>query len=82
MLDGKNAGSGEAFGWRALAQTEQDLSTCFLAGGIGVENITAAVNQLTEQDLYGLDLNSGVEESPGVKSREKLTNVFTQIRNY
>lgn len=82
VLDGKKAGSGEAFGWRALAQTEQDLSTCFLAGGIGAENITAAVNQLTEQDLYGLDLNSGVEESPGVKSREKLTKVFTQIRNY
>lgn len=82
VLDGKNAGSGETFGWQALAQSEQDLSHCFLAGGIGVENITAAVNQLTEQDLFGLDLNSGVEESPGIKSREKLTQVFAQIRNY
>ncbi len=82
VLDGKNAGSGETFNWQGLAESEQDLSNCFLAGGLNNENITQAVNLMTEHDLFGLDLNSGVEASPGIKCSEKLTQVFAQIRNY
>lgn len=82
VLDGKNAGSGQPFSWQLLTQSEQDLSQCFLAGGLNGENITEAVTLLTTQDLFGLDLNSGVETSPGVKSHEKLNNVFMHIRNY
>ncbi|MEW6992070.1 bifunctional indole-3-glycerol-phosphate synthase TrpC/phosphoribosylanthranilate isomerase TrpF [Colwelliaceae bacterium 6441] len=82
ILDGKNAGSGQSFGWQALAQSEQDLSACFLAGGLNSDNINNAIEQLTTQELFGLDLNSGVEQSPGLKCRDKLQQVFTQIRNY
>jgi indole-3-glycerol phosphate synthase / phosphoribosylanthranilate isomerase len=82
ILDGKNAGSGQPFDWQALANSEQDLSRCFLAGGLNSENIESAIEQLTTQELFGLDLNSGVEQSPGIKCREKLQQVFTQIRNY
>lgn len=82
VLDGKNAGSGQTFNWQGLADSEQDLSSCFLAGGLNVENIKQAVNLLTEHDLFGLDLNSGVEASPGIKCSEKLTQVFAEIRNY
>jgi indole-3-glycerol phosphate synthase/phosphoribosylanthranilate isomerase len=82
VLDGKNPGSGEAFGWQTLADSEQLLSKCMLAGGISQDNINSALAQLSAEDLFGLDINSGVEDSPGVKSREKLHSVFTQIRNY
>ncbi len=82
VLDGKSAGSGQPFNWQVLAKSEQSLSSSFLAGGIGENNIADAVKLLSEQELYGLDLNSGVEESPGIKSREKLNRVFAQIRNY
>jgi indole-3-glycerol phosphate synthase/phosphoribosylanthranilate isomerase len=82
VLDGKNAGSGQPFGWQTLAESEQDLSSCFLAGGLNSDNINNAIKQLTTQELFGLDLNSGVEQSPGIKSREKLKQVFTHIRNY
>ena len=82
VLDGKNAGSGQAFNWQALADSEQDLAKCFLAGGLNSNNIEQAIEHLTAQDLFGLDLNSGVESSPGIKCREKLQQVFTQIRNY
>lgn len=82
VLDGKNAGSGQTFNWQALADSEQNLSTSFLAGGLKAENISEAVAQLTAQDLYGLDINSGVESSPGIKCREKLQTVFAHIRNY
>ena len=82
ILDGKNAGSGETFNWRALAESEQDLTQCFLAGGLSIDNIEQAISQKTSLDLFGLDLNSGVETSPGVKSREKLQQVFAAIRHY
>jgi indole-3-glycerol phosphate synthase/phosphoribosylanthranilate isomerase len=82
VLDGKSPGSGQPFDWKMLASSEQDLSRCFLAGGLNSDNIQLALKQLTELDLFGLDLNSGVESSPGIKSSEKLAQVFAQIRNY
>ena len=82
VLDGKSPGSGQPFDWQVLANSEQDLSNCLLAGGISSDNIKLALAQLNDLDLFGLDLNSGVETSPGIKSSEKLNQVFTQIRNY
>ena len=82
VLDGKNAGSGQAFSWQALAESEQDLSRCFLAGGLQLDNINQACGQRNNHELFGLDINSGVESSPGIKCREKLNAVFAQIRNY
>ncbi|MFT5812500.1 MAG: indole-3-glycerol phosphate synthase/phosphoribosylanthranilate isomerase [Psychroserpens sp.] len=82
VLDGKSAGSGQAFNWQALTDSEQELSHCFLAGGLKLGNITQACGQLTNQELFGLDINSGVESSPGIKCRDKLLQVFAQIRNY
>ncbi|MCW8833349.1 MAG: bifunctional indole-3-glycerol-phosphate synthase TrpC/phosphoribosylanthranilate isomerase TrpF [Colwellia sp.] len=82
VLDGKSPGSGQAFDWQTLAVSKQDLSSSLLAGGLNSDNINLALTQLTNLDLFGLDLNSGVETSPGIKSSEKLNQVFAQIRNY
>ena len=82
ILDGKSPGSGQAFDWRLLTDSKQDLSNSLLAGGLNIENINFALAQLTDLDLFGLDLNSGVETSPGIKSSKKLNEVFSQIRNY
>ena len=82
ILDGKWPGSGQTFDWQVLANSEQDLSNSLLAGGLNRDNINLAITQLSDLDLFGLDLNSGVEISPGIKSSEKLTQVFAQIRNY
>lgn len=82
VLDGKSPGSGQAFDWQMLTDSKQDLSNSLLAGGLNSENINFALAQLTNLDLFGLDLNSGVETSPGIKCSEKLNEVFTQIRNY
>ena len=72
VLDGKSPGSGQAFNWQVLAESEQDLSNSLLAGGLNSDNIHLALAQLTKVDLFGLDLNSGVETSPGIKSSENL----------
>ncbi|WDE09911.1 bifunctional indole-3-glycerol-phosphate synthase TrpC/phosphoribosylanthranilate isomerase TrpF [Thalassomonas haliotis] len=82
VLDGKNAGSGQAFNWQTLSASEQDLSRALLAGGLNSDNIEQALAQLTSQDLFALDINSGVESSPGVKDSAKLQQVFARIRNY
>ncbi len=82
VLDGKYPGSGQAFDWHMLANSEQNLSHSFLAGGLNSDNINLALAQLTHIDLFGLDLNSGVETSPGIKSSDKLNKIFAQIRNY
>lgn len=82
VLDGKAPGSGQVFNWQLLEQSEQDLSASLLAGGLNNENLSDALRHLTDLDLFGLDLNSGVETSPGIKSSDKLANVFAQIRNY
>jgi len=82
VLDSKSPGSGTPFDWQVLADSEQDLSSSFLAGGLNGDNISIALTQLINVDLFGFDLNSGVETSPGKKSSEKLQQVFAQIRNY
>ncbi|MGJ8693782.1 MAG: bifunctional indole-3-glycerol-phosphate synthase TrpC/phosphoribosylanthranilate isomerase TrpF [Thalassotalea sp.] len=82
VLDGKRAGSGQVFDWRLLARSEQDLSSAFLAGGLSIDNISNAIEQLTQRPLYGVDLNSGVESSPGIKSEDKLNQVFAKLRCY
>jgi len=82
VLDGKNPGSGQAFNWQVLTESQQDLKNCLLAGGLNNDNINAALAQVTDLDLFGLDLNSGVETSPGIKSTDKLQQIFAQIRHF
>lgn len=82
VLDGKQPGSGQVFRWQSLSTTEQDLSRCLLAGGLNAENIESAIAIMNQQELYGLDINSGVESSPGEKSSAKINDVFALIRHY
>ena len=81
-MDGKSPGSGQKFNWQVLTNSQQDLKSVLLAGGLNNDNIKSALAQLSDSDLFGLDLNSGVETSPGVKSVEKLKQAFAQIRNF
>ncbi len=82
LLDSKQGGSGEAFNWRLLADCEQDLSTAMLAGGLSAENISQAVMLMNDTDLNGLDINSGIEISAGIKDKTKLDQAFGLLRNY
>lgn len=67
-------GTGLVFDWSLIA----DPSKVMLAGGITPFNAQKAA----EQGCLGLDLNSGVEHSPGKKDGEKLEQAFCAIRNY
>jgi phosphoribosylanthranilate isomerase len=50
----------------------------FLAGGLGPHNLAYALERLAP---FAVDLNSGVEEEPGVKSRAMLAKAVEAARN-
>lgn len=73
--DSQAGGTGKTFDWSVL----HNASAAFmLAGGLTPNNIKDALFQ----GAIGLDLNSGVEESPAKKCANKLHLAFTSIKNY
>lgn len=73
----QSGGTGQVFDWRLLDQIENKTQV-ILAGGLGPLNITAAANT----KVFGLDINSGVEQEPGIKDPEKIKHAFEQLRAY
>ena len=69
-----HGGSGKTFNWEVLNEYKLSIPY-FLSGGIGPENIESAL-QIKDERLYGLDLNSKFEISPGVKDIELLKTVL------
>ncbi len=71
-------GSGKAFDWYIL--NRYTLNTRFLlSGGIGLENIDDAIAFYHPQ-LVGVDINSKIELTPGLKSIKMAKNI-TRIIN-
>ena len=73
IFDNGAGGTGKSFNWSLLRG--KDLSNVILAGGINPQNVSEAL----ATDVIGVDLNSGVEVSPGIKDKQKITAVFEQI---
>jgi phosphoribosylanthranilate isomerase len=70
-------GSGKKFNWEILEKYSGKVPF-FLSGGIGPED-AEAIKKLDHPQLFGLDLNSGFEEEPGVKNVEKLKQFIAEI---
>jgi indole-3-glycerol phosphate synthase / phosphoribosylanthranilate isomerase len=49
-----------------------------LAGGLNAENCLLALRL----PVAGLDFNSGLESTPGIKDAAKVQHAFSQIREY
>ena len=64
-------GTGATGNWQQFAQLRQHNSkkNWILAGGLNPDNIEAAIRQST---THIVDVNSGVETSPGIKDAAKL----------
>ncbi|NVK25113.1 MAG: bifunctional indole-3-glycerol-phosphate synthase TrpC/phosphoribosylanthranilate isomerase TrpF [Gammaproteobacteria bacterium] len=75
--DGTSGGSGQTFDWRVLNQINLDCPPILLAGGINNDNALEALTY----PVSGLDINSGVESQKGVKSEQKIQQIFTTIYN-
>lgn len=76
----RHGGTGESFDWSLLASfpREERQRRLVLAGGLGPENIAAAVRATTP---FAVDVSSGVESAPGIKDPGKLTSLFAAIRD-
>lgn len=72
VADSRNGGSGVLSDWR-LASELARAKKVFLAGGISPENVAAAA---ATPGIIGLDVSSGVEESPGRKSLSKIKKIM------
>lgn len=74
ILDHKTGGTGKNFDWKLI--TQFNISNMMLAGGLNIKNIFLA----STLGFLGLDLNSGLEKSPGVKDPDKIKSVFAILR--
>ncbi|UPW17117.1 bifunctional indole-3-glycerol-phosphate synthase TrpC/phosphoribosylanthranilate isomerase TrpF [Agarivorans sp. TSD2052] len=72
---GQCGGTGQAFDWQLLGEHSHGA---MLAGGINPDNIQNALAFAAA----GLDLNSGVEQAPGIKDPAKIKTAFEKIRQY
>lgn len=72
-------GTGQTGDWASFAQLQAShpKTHWVLAGGLSPANVLEAVAQTGARHL---DLNSGVESSPGVKDEAKLREVFRILR--
>ena len=70
-------GNARAFNWNVLRRYDQDVPF-FLSGGISPENVND-ITSLEGMNLHALDVNSGVEEAPGLKDVKKLKAIFDTV---
>jgi phosphoribosylanthranilate isomerase len=76
LFEGPASGRGAVSDWstaRALARRTQLV----LAGGLNAANVGAAIAQVQP---YGVDVSSGVEERPGVKSPAAIMSFVEAVR--
>ncbi len=74
--EGSFGGTGKSFDWNHLKNFRL-LDKTIVAGGINEHNIATL---LAEHHPYGIDLSSGIEDSPGVKSIEKMKTIMKIVR--
>lgn len=68
-------GTGKTLDWKSLQQFHPTIPW-LLAGGLTPHNILEALSQVTPD---GIDLSSGVEQSPGLKDMHKVTQLFSNL---
>lgn len=76
LFDSSFGGSNTSFNWSILK--EHILDNVILAGGINPDNCIKA----SKLNCSGLDFNSGIEISPGIKDHKKIKLVFQKLRYY
>ena len=69
-------GGGQSFNWNLLNEKKID-KPFILSGGLNAQNVGEALNCVKP---YALDVSSGVEESPGKKSEQRLVEFFEALK--
>lgn len=74
-LAGAYGGTGNQADWQVAAGLSRTRRV-ILAGGLGSHNLPAAMETVSP---WGVDLNSGVETSPGCKDRRRLEEALAAL---
>jgi len=77
LFEGLTSGSGTPCDWTA-AQRVARRTQLVLAGGLDPVNVAAAINTVRP---FGVDVSSGVEERPGVKSPDEVKRFAAAARS-
>lgn len=72
----RHGGTGRTIDW-ARAQAIAARERVVLAGGLTAENVARAI---TDVRPYGVDVSSGVEATPGIKSAARMTAFVEAVR--
>jgi phosphoribosylanthranilate isomerase len=73
----RRGGTGRTIDWDAAAEVAARRRV-LLAGGLTPENVAEAVTRVRP---FGVDVSSGVEDSPGVKHHQRLRELFEALRS-
>jgi len=76
LFEGPVSGSGQTTDWNAAAGVAR-RAQLILAGGLDPANVADALRQVRP---FGVDVSSGVEASPGIKSPEKIRQFVAAAR--
>jgi phosphoribosylanthranilate isomerase len=76
LFEGPVSGSGQTTDWNAAAELAPRVQM-ILAGGLNPVNVGIAVRLVRP---FGVDVSSGVEETPGVKNSGKIESFVAAAR--
>jgi phosphoribosylanthranilate isomerase len=76
LFEGPVSGSGLTTDWQQAAELARRAEV-ILAGGLHAANVADAIRQVRP---FGVDVSSGVERSPGIKSIQKIEQFVAAAR--
>ena len=77
-VKGIEGGTGKIFDWGLVTALHLDKPV-ILAGGLTPDNIIESLQTMVP---YAIDINSGVEDAPGLKNHEKLKSIVSKVRTF
>jgi len=76
LFEGPVSGSGQTTDWDEAAGLAGRMQV-ILAGGLTAQNVAAAIRRVRP---FGVDVSSGVEQGPGIKSPQKIEQFVAAAR--
>ncbi len=76
LCEGPSSGIGEVADWGRAAELARQTEL-ILAGGLNARNVAEAIHAVRP---FGVDVSSGVEETPGIKDPEKIAEFVHAAR--
>jgi phosphoribosylanthranilate isomerase len=76
-VEGRDGGTGQTFDWKVAAEAGK-YARIVLAGGLNPENVGRAIEVARP---YAVDVSTGVESAPGIKSAVRIVEFVSAVRS-